>query len=95
MKMFVLLSRVENKIRKAADDGFKYLLMLEDQVKDIMFEDKLINCFRPLLTCLQSQDLKAINQTTLYNFRKLFKLFHTCFKKKRLYEKLVEYIEAF
>lgn len=95
VKMFDLLSRVENKIRRSADDGFKYLLNLEEQVKDIMFEDKLINCFRPLLTCLQSQDLQSINQTTLYNFRKLFKLFHTCFKKARLYEKLKEYIDNF
>lgn len=60
-----------------------------------MYQERLINCFRPLLTCLQSQDLHSVNQTILYNFRKLFKLFNNCFRKQRLYEKLVEYIQSF
>jgi hypothetical protein len=64
MKMFDLLPRVEKRIRSSVNMGFKYLLSFETQIKEIMHEDKLVSCFRPLLTCLQLQDLQNINQNT-------------------------------
>ena len=67
----------------------------EAQIKEIMQEDKLIQSFRPLLTCLQLQDLTTINEVTLYSFKKLFKLFHSCFNKTKLYNKLIEYLNNF
>ena len=57
MKMFDLLPRVEKRIRQSVNMGFKYLLSFETYIKEIMHEDKLVSCFRPLLTCLQQQDL--------------------------------------
>ena len=95
MKMFDLLPRVENRIRSSVDNGFKYLLSFETHFKEIMHEDKLVYCFRPLLSCLQLQDLENITQNTLYSFIKLFKLFHSCFNKSKLSEKLIEYLNAF
>lgn len=95
MKMFDLLPRVEKRIRQSVNLGFKYLLNFETQIKEIMHEEKLVSCFRPLLTCLQLQDLQNINQNTLYSFRKLFKLFHSCFNKSKLYDKLIEYLNHF
>lgn len=52
MKMFELLPRVENRIRSSVDIGFKYLLNSETHIKEIMHEEKLVYCFRPLLSCL-------------------------------------------
>lgn len=95
IKMFELLPRVENRIRSSVDIGFKYLLNSETHIKEIMHEDKLVFCFRPLLSCLQLQDLQNINQNTLYSFIKLFKLFHSCFNKLKLSEKLIEYLNTF
>lgn len=94
-KFFDLLPRVEKIIRESVHKAFKQLLSVESQIKEIMQEEKLIHSFRPLLTCLQLQDLKTINEVTLYSFKKLFKLFHSCFNKQKLYNKLIEYLNNF
>jgi hypothetical protein len=94
-KFFDLLPRVEKIIRESVYKAFKTFLAVETQIKEIMQEEKLIHSFRPLLTCLQIQDLKTINEVTLYSFKKLFKLFHSCFNKNKLYNKLIEYLNSF
>lgn len=94
-KFFDLLPRVEKTIRESVYRAFKLFLSVETQIKEIMQEEKLIHSFRPLLTCLQCQDLKTINEVTLFSFKKLFKLFHSCFNKNKLYNKLIEYLNSF
>jgi len=63
-KFFDLLPRVEKTIRESVYRAFKLFLSVETQIKEIMQEEKLIHSFRPLLTCLQCQDLKTINEVT-------------------------------
>jgi hypothetical protein len=97
-KMFDLFSRVEFRIKESVERGFKSLLKVESNEKEIMPEDKLIACFRPLLACMQNpegQDRKPINlnENTMHSFKKLFKLFKTCFNINKLSEKLHEYLK--
>lgn len=64
---------------------------------DIMPKDMLSQCFTPMLAFMRNNDPKdqrntSLNENSMYYFRKLFQLFHSCFNTKRLLEKFDQYL---
>ena len=97
-KMFELFSRVESRIRDSVEKGFKILLKAEQFEKEIMSQERMEQCFRPLLAFMQNpdpQDRRSyMNENSMYCFKKIFMLFKTCFNLPRLFERISDYLKS-
>jgi hypothetical protein len=98
-KMFDLFSRLEHRIQEAVDKGFKQLLKVEPNEREIIPREQLECCFKPLLAFMQNQDPQErrnnLNENSMYCFMKLYQLFKSCFNPERLFEKFTEYLSNF
>jgi hypothetical protein len=97
-KMFDLFSRVESRIREAAERGFKTLLKAEQYEKDIMPAEKMEQCFKPLLAVMQNPDPNErryyLNENSMYCFKKIFMLFKSWFNLQKVFERISDYLRA-
>lgn len=98
-KMFDLFSRLEHRIQEAVDKGFKQLLKVEPNEREIIPREQLEGCFKPLLAFMQNQDPQErrnnLNENSMHCFMKLYQLFKSCFNPERLFEKFTEYLSGF
>jgi hypothetical protein len=98
-KMFDLFSRLEHRIQEAVGKGFKQLLKVEQNEREIIPREQLESCFKPLLAFMQNQDHQErrnnLNENSMHCFMKLYQLFKSCFNPDRLFEKFTEYLSGF